>query len=206
MFSCLSARGFHRIFCIIVKCFELFYQHLQRYEKANYNDLRAHRRDLKGGADIHIISNITLISILITAVWYDINTGCIPNRLNLAGCIVGFGVSIFNHGITGVRNSLCGMAIPVILLFIFFVLHILGAGDIKLYSAVGAFMFMKIFNVILLSLLITAGWGIISVISRLLRRKKINKTTFPMSVSITMAALIVMLWGGDWNVISGWTY
>ncbi|MGN0436218.1 MAG: prepilin peptidase [Wujia sp.] len=161
---------------------------------------------LRGGTNIHIMSNITLISILIMAVWYDINTGCIPNKLNLVGCIGGLGLSIFHHGITGARNSFSGMVIPVILLFIFFLLHIVGAGDIKLLSAVGAFMFTDIFKVILLSFLITAGWGVISVISRLLRKRKINLTTFPMSVSIALATLVVMLGGGEWNGISGWTY
>lgn len=147
-----------------------------------------------------------MLTILIIAVYFDIKTGCIPNKLNLSGCILGLFLNTLFMGKYGLINSICGILLPIIILFVFFVFRVLGAGDIKLLSVIGAFRLTDIICVIMLSFVLAALWGLLSVVFRLFRRKKIEMTRIPMSVSIVMATGLVMLGGGEWNGIQSWVY
>ena len=86
-----------------------------------------------------MIRELLLGLILIPAVRADVSSEKIPNQWILAGWGMGILYQIFSTGISGVFSGLLGALFPILILFLFFMLRVLGAGDIKLLSAVGTF-------------------------------------------------------------------
>ncbi|NMB33492.1 MAG: prepilin peptidase [Clostridium sp.] len=78
---------------------------------------------------------------LITAALFsDIKSYKIRNKLTFTFMIIGLILAIMEGGVQGFLDSLLGIVIPFVLLIILYALRMLGAGDIKLFSAVGAVM------------------------------------------------------------------
>ncbi len=83
---------------------------------------------------------IVLAVILAAAVTGDILRCRISNTIVAAGLAAGFLINFLAEGSSGLVKSTLGALLPVLLLFILFALRMLGAGDIKLFCAVGAIM------------------------------------------------------------------
>ena len=77
--------------------------------------------------------NLTLLTHLTMAVVMDFGNGRISNRLIVSGLIWGLAFRLLGEGSAGAVHFLMNISIPVIL-FLLFSLHIMGAGDIKLFS------------------------------------------------------------------------
>jgi prepilin peptidase CpaA len=87
----------------------------------------------------HIITSLFLlapITILIT--YYDVRYRRIPNLFVLATLINGFFVNTWLNGADGFWLSLKGGAIAFGLMLILHVFSAMGAGDVKLFGAIGA--------------------------------------------------------------------
>ena len=67
----------------------------------------------------------------------------ISNRLIVCGLIWGLVLKIWGNGYVGILYFILNITIPVVLLFLLFQMHALGAGDIKLFSLVGSFLTTK---------------------------------------------------------------
>ena len=67
----------------------------------------------------------------------------ISNRLIVCGLIWGLVLKIWGNGYVGILYFILNITIPVVLLFLLFQMHALGAGDIKLFSLVGGFLTTK---------------------------------------------------------------
>ena len=83
-----------------------------------------------------------LVSVyLAAAAFFDQRTGKVPNRLIVAGLALG-GARVFlpapGGALLSLRSAAAGIALPFFLLFPFFCLRLMGAGDIKLLMAAGA--------------------------------------------------------------------
>ncbi|MBQ4521436.1 MAG: prepilin peptidase [Lachnospiraceae bacterium] len=98
---------------------------------------------------------IYLMILLGLAVYYDIRYFRIPNSLIGIGMITGI-IYQFVYGTVAFSDVLLGMLIPVVILFLLFYLHMLGAGDIKLLSMTGIFLGTSMFAVIWQSFVIAA--------------------------------------------------
>jgi len=68
----------------------------------------------------------------------DIKTYKIKNLIIVISLVVGFLTNFIAGGISGLTNSALAAALPVPILIFFFALKMLGAGDIKLFCAIGA--------------------------------------------------------------------
>lgn len=86
------------------------------------------------------IKLLFLFIFLFVAVYTDIKLRKIKNNLIIIFVLSGIIINVWEGGFTGFFLSLKGIFLPVILLLIFFKLKMLGAGDIKLFSGIGAFM------------------------------------------------------------------
>ena len=93
---------------------------------------------------------MVLSGIFALALWHDIRSRRIPNRLIVLGSISGLllhlllppGAGLFSSpvGSLGIVFSLSGFAVGLLILLPFYALHTLGAGDVKLMALVGAFI------------------------------------------------------------------
>ncbi|MDP4183258.1 MAG: A24 family peptidase [Bacillota bacterium] len=84
-----------------------------------------------------------LFILVLLSVYWDIKVCKIKNFLTYPAIILGLLVNICLYGIMGLKDSIEAILIPAIFLFAFFALQMLGAGDIKLFCAIGAIMGMK---------------------------------------------------------------
>lgn len=88
-------------------------------------------------------STLTLYTILIVAVVQDFKCMKISNRLILMGLLLATVFGLLQGGIPQIIDILLNISFPVITLYILYLLGILGAGDIKLFSVVGGFTNLK---------------------------------------------------------------
>jgi prepilin peptidase CpaA len=88
----------------------------------------------------NFFSHTALLCMLCLAVFFDQRTRKIPNPLVLSGLVCAFVLNIYGSGLEGFKQSLLGALIGFAILVPFFVLRVLGAGDVKLMAVVGAFI------------------------------------------------------------------
>ncbi|MES2129173.1 MAG: prepilin peptidase [Pseudomonadota bacterium] len=96
------------------------------------------------------LPGLLLGGLLALAVWHDVRTRRIPNRLVLAGTLAALalqallphGAGLFGDpaGALGLLPSLGGWALGLALLLPMYLLGAMGAGDVKLMAMVGAFL------------------------------------------------------------------
>ena len=85
-----------------------------------------------------IASLVLLIPLAIFIIYHDVRYRRIPNAYVLATLISGLTINFAFGGYRGALSSLGGCALAFILIFILHVFGAMGAGDVKLFSAIGA--------------------------------------------------------------------
>ncbi|MCM1258005.1 MAG: prepilin peptidase [Roseburia sp.] len=83
---------------------------------------------------------IILFFLLVIAVTQDIHSGRVPNKLILCGLLFGLICKIQEYEVRGIYLYLRNISVPVILFYLLFLMHVLGAGDIKLFSMIGGIL------------------------------------------------------------------
>ena len=83
---------------------------------------------------------ITVILLGLTAVVFDVRTRRIPNVLTLGGAAAALVYAAQAGGLAGVGAALGGWFLGAALFFPFFALGGMGAGDVKLIAAFGAWL------------------------------------------------------------------
>lgn len=86
------------------------------------------------------VSEITTVTLVIVAAIYDIKSRRIPNWLTFGGIILGILSHSFSNGWSGLIFSLSGFLLGSAILIVPFILRGMGAGDVKLLAAIGAFV------------------------------------------------------------------
>jgi prepilin peptidase CpaA len=80
------------------------------------------------------------VALAVIAGWTDWRSRRIPNWLTVPGFLVGVSVNVLAGGWAGLKTSLLGAGLGLLLLLPFVFLRSLGAGDWKLAGALGAFV------------------------------------------------------------------
>lgn len=88
-------------------------------------------------------STLTLYTIVIVAVVQDFKSMKISNRLILTGLLLSLAFGFLTYGMSQIPYILLNISFPVIILYLFYLLGALGAGDIKLFSIIGGFTNLK---------------------------------------------------------------
>lgn len=81
-----------------------------------------------------------VVIVALVAAICDIRTHRIPNVLTFGAAAVGMAFSVWQHGLPGLGWSAAGWLTAVALFFPFFALRGIGAGDVKLLGALGAWL------------------------------------------------------------------
>lgn len=101
------------------------------------------------------------------AVYTDMTKTIISNRLIMVGLIVGLLFRIFGEEKAGILVYIVNISIPVILLYLLFYLRALGAGDIKLFSMIGAFITTEqLFHIMIMAFVTGAVMGVVKLVYR----------------------------------------
>jgi prepilin peptidase CpaA len=115
--------------------------------------------------------------IVITAAVFDIRSRRIPNWLTLSGIVLGFALNAllyYPYPLEGLKNSGLGMLFAFAVYFVLYLIHAMGAGDVKLMAAIGAilaspFGWFKLF-------IVTALIGGVFALVLLLSKGRLRKT------------------------------
>jgi len=93
---------------------------------------------------------VVLVALLVAAVWHDVRSRRIPNKLVLIGMLLaailhlalprGAGLFIEPFGSIGILSCAAGFGLGLALLLPMYALRALGAGDVKLLAMIGAFV------------------------------------------------------------------
>lgn len=141
---------------------------------------------------------LILLGFLLCAVYTDMRQTRISNRLIVFGLFIGFVFRLWSEGSMGVLFYVVNIFIPVIFLFLLFQMRALGAGDIKLFSMLGAFISTEqLLKLMALAFCIGALMGICKIIYQFIfLRFELGKLTqIHFSPAILIAYILVV--GGD---------
>ena len=109
----------------------------------------------------------TIVVAVVAALW-DLKTRRIPNLLTFGAALAALLVNAYLSGLTGIGWSIAGWLVGVAFFFPFFALGGMGAGDVKLLAALGAWLgpalavWVALFSLIAggaLGLVISFGYG-----------------------------------------------
>ncbi|HEV7397056.1 MAG TPA: prepilin peptidase [Pyrinomonadaceae bacterium] len=120
-----------------------------------------------------IISAAFLVPLAFIISYYDICYRRIPNPFVLATLLVGFFVNVAYAGASGALASLGGCALGFFLMFVLHIFGAMGAGDVKLFAAIGAMAGANL--VIPMFIVVTITGGVLGVIS-MLRAGQVKST------------------------------
>lgn len=85
-----------------------------------------------------LVNIILLLPLAIIIGYYDVRYRRIPNAFVLATLASGVAINAIFAGFPGVAASLGGCALGFVLMFMLHVFGAMGAGDVKLFAAIGA--------------------------------------------------------------------
>jgi len=102
-----------------------------------------------------ILACAVLVSV--AAACTDLRWRRIPNWITVPGFFLGLALNVAHNGWAGLKTSLLGAGLGLLLLFPFVALHGLGAGDWKLAGAAGSFLGPGVLIDVLLASVFVAG-------------------------------------------------
>lgn len=117
-------------------------------------------RCLQRKDDLAMISFIkyALVCILILlALYTDSKSYKIKNNMLIIFALLGLFIHIIESGISGIGSWAAGLLLPFVILFVFFMLRVLGAGDVKLVSTISCILGIGFVKEASLYMLVIAG-------------------------------------------------
>ena len=139
---------------------------------------------------------IAIVIVLALAVREDILRHRIPNELNAAAFITGLGLAVLSAGASGGAYSLAGAVVGCMALLPFYLLRGMGAGDVKLLGATGAFLGPG--GVLLAAALTLIAGGVLAValslwrVMQSVRRREASQAGEPSAIWRAVAAIYVV--------------
>jgi len=88
---------------------------------------------------LDFVSKVLLELLVVLAAFLDLRSRRIPNWLTVSGVVVGLSINTYLIGWAGLKMSLLGLLLALLVYGLLFALRAMGGGDVKLMAAVGAF-------------------------------------------------------------------
>jgi prepilin peptidase CpaA len=106
---------------------------------------------------LFIVITALLVPLAIIITYYDVRYRRIPNAFVLATLLSGLIINTIYGGLNGTLMSLGGCAIAFILMFMLHIFGAMGAGDVKLFAAVGSLTGVNMVLPTFLVVILTGG-------------------------------------------------
>lgn len=116
---------------------------------------------------------VLLLIVVLAAAVYDVRYRRIPNWISVGGIALGVLSNSLRFGIPGLLFALAGFVLAFGLYFLLYVIHAMGAGDVKLMGAIGALVGWK--NWIAIFVIAAIVGGIMAMIV-IVARSRVKKT------------------------------
>lgn len=123
-----------------------------------------------------LIKLFELMVLLVLALICDIRTYKIKNSITVPFIIIGTATNVYLNGTSGLKTAMLGVAAPFTVLIALYALKMLGAGDIKLFCAIGGIMGAE-FGLYSIAYSFLAG-GIIAVILLAVRKNGFERLKY----------------------------
>ena len=89
---------------------------------------------------MNVLAPVVLMAVLVAAVRQDLASNRIPNILSFGALVAGLVLAAISYGLGGVGFALAGTAVAFGCLLPLYLAKGMGAGDVKLMAAAGAFL------------------------------------------------------------------
>lgn len=116
-----------------------------------------------------------LVTIVTVAAAFDLRSRRVPNWLAVTGLLAGLGFNAVGGGVSGFVGAAAGFGLAFAIYFGLYLLHAMGAGDVKLMAAVGAITGPRWWLIIFLA---TSLVGAILAILLALSKGRLKSTLF----------------------------
>jgi prepilin peptidase CpaA len=100
---------------------------------------------------------IFLVPLAVLVIYYDVRYRRIPNPFVLATLVTGLILNIGLAGVNGVVSSIGGCVLAFIFMFMLHVFGAMGAGDVKLFAAIGSVVGAHLVIPTLIVVVLTGG-------------------------------------------------
>jgi prepilin peptidase CpaA len=87
-----------------------------------------------------IMKILVLLPLATAVIYYDLRYRRIPNVLVLSALVAGLAINTTFGGFHGTIGSLLGLALAFVPMFLMHIFGAMGAGDVKLFGAIGSVM------------------------------------------------------------------
>src|SRR5688572_11254636 len=122
-----------------------------------------------------VVIALTFIPLAAAIIYMDVRYRRIPNKLVLVTLLVGLTLNTLFGGAQGLLMSTAGLALAFILMFSLHVFGTMGAGDVKLFAAIGA---INGVSLVLPTLLVVALTGGLIAIFKMVYARRVGTTMF----------------------------
>lgn len=120
-----------------------------------------------------LIIALLFIPLAVAIIYKDVRYRRIPNKLVLVTLVAGISLNLFFRGWHGLASSLEGMAVAFVMMFMLHLIGTMGAGDVKLFAAVGSIVGI---SSVLQTLLIVALMGGLLAIGKMIYARRVGRT------------------------------
>ena len=121
------------------------------------------------------ISDYILFVYLLGALYLDVRYSRLPNWFTLTGMAVGLVYHLISGGITGLFFSMLGLLTAGLIFLVLYLFRAMGAGDVKLFAAIGALVGIELVLYLMMYSIIFAG--LIGLVILLFTRTFLSKIT-----------------------------
>jgi prepilin peptidase CpaA len=163
-----------------------------------------------------VARSVVLVGLLAAACVSDLRTRLIPNRIVVATIAAGLlFAAVTNRGFTGLTHAGAGLLTGFVVWFPFYLLRMLGAGDVKLFAASATFLgahgalegslYTALFGgaLALFYMLASSGWALTLIRvgqgvqhPAMLRNSPAGSRRMPYALAISVGVLVALWWPG----------
>ena len=144
----------------------------------------------KGSPEMHRSIEIALVIVVTAAACSDFLTRRIPNWITLSGVALGLAGHIFYDGVRGAVVSVSGIGLGATIFIVLYLAGGMGAGDVKLFGAVGALLGPQ---PLILAFVCTGLLGGIAAVALSARHRRLDSLRMPYGVIIASGTLMSLV-------------